>query len=78
MKNTIKNKNGFLSAYGLACGYIEQKMNNNIEVTLYEEHGVYHVTAINRNYPTRKDCKIWETFDLLGEAKKEYFKLTRS
>lgn len=38
-----------LSAYQLACGYMELKEANNIRVKLYREHGVYFIIAYDHN-----------------------------
>lgn len=46
----IHNANHDVSAYGLACGYIQQRtMKCGAEVTLWREGGVYHVRAHNHN-----------------------------
>ena len=35
----VRTKKGYLSAYGLACGYVEKKKNN----VLHKQHGLYVV-----------------------------------
>ena len=46
MKTNFKNANGDLSRYALACGYVQKReVSPGIEVSLWREHGVYHVRA---------------------------------
>lgn len=70
MKNigSFYNKNGLLTNYGLSCGYIERKEINNKWIELYKEHNCFHVRSGNLN--NRYD--IWNTFDNLTGARKEY------
>jgi hypothetical protein len=59
-----------LSAYNLACGDIEQKTPRpEIVVTLWREHGCYHVRAHNFNTKTRL---LWFVTPRLKEAR-SYF-----
>lgn len=68
------NKNGDLSAYSFACGYIQfasitgkerDKWDNGKE--MYRDGAVWAV----KQYKNGQRI-IWETFDLLGEARKYY------
>lgn len=70
MKNEIFNNNGELSFYGLACGYIQRKENNETYKELYKEHNVYNVRS--GTHGTTKI--IWESFDSseLTKARKFY------
>lgn len=67
-------KNGQLTAYGYACGYLTRHTRYNESKELYKEGGVYHVrytdgTSLpNANHK----FKIWETFDTLTQAKKRF------
>ena len=65
---SIFNNKSELTAYGFACGFIEEKGN----VKLYKEGGVYHVVNMT--------TKIYNSFDTLSEARKAYkhqFKLNK-
>lgn len=42
-RSNIKTKAGRISAYGFACGYIEAVENGHKHVTIWAEHGAYHV-----------------------------------
>lgn len=44
MKTEIHRKDGLLSAYGFACGYIMSKRSANIEVILHKEFNTYHLS----------------------------------
>jgi len=57
----LKNKDGFTSEYGFSCGYIEQKETFKIRLSMYLEHGIYHVQGYRfdeKTLATRDDCKI--------------------
>ncbi len=58
MKTEIYNKNGQLSAYGLACGYVEKEKTETQWKELYFEHNTIHVRAgkIGGAY------EVWENF----------------
>lgn len=63
---SILNKNGNISAYGFACGYV-QRHKKHTEISIYAEHGIYIVTGfIDNNH-------IRQCFEKLTEALK-YFK----
>jgi hypothetical protein len=76
MKN-IKTKDNFLSAYGFACGYTETRESDTISLQLYKEHNTYHVrfNRFDLPYSLRNDCKGWESFDKLKDAKDRFFAL---
>jgi hypothetical protein len=63
----IHNKSGSLTYYGLACGYIEQKVARKTEdyLHLYKEN-LFHVKGYKGN------TRIWESFDTLTAARKFY------
>lgn len=74
-------KNGQLTAYGYACGYLTRHTRYNESKELYKEGGVYHVRYkdISELYmygmpqsDTNHKFKIWETFDTLTQAKKRF------
>ena len=60
-------KNGRVTVYGFACGYIESKDNNGIKTTLWMEHGTYHVRQHDFNVGKRN---FWKSFPTLTEARK--------
>lgn len=63
---------GYLTPYGLACGYIENDFNKGIDTCLWKEHGKYHV----RQHDFNKGQRIsWEVFDYLSAARPYFLKL---
>jgi hypothetical protein len=69
MKDKFYNKNGSLTAYSLACGYIEKKEKNNVTLTLWKE-GCYHVRKHNHFFGKRI---FWQSFNSLTKAR-QFFK----
>ena len=70
MKNKFYNKDGTLTAYALACGYIETSEKNDIKITLWKE-GCFHV----RKHDFNKGIRIfWKSFDNLTSARKFFNK----
>lgn len=69
MRDKFKNADGSLTAYALACGYIQQKQAGPLKAELYHD-GCYHVRAF-------RDGKrvYWEGFGKLGEARRHYAKI---
>lgn len=70
----FRNKNGDLSAYSFACGYVQWASLDGTELghwqngkKMYLDGCVYHVKVF-------KDGQriSWESFDTLGEARKYY------
>lgn len=61
-------KNGDLSAYAFACGYIQVHKINEIETTLYHD-GCFHVRT--NDFNEHKRIK-WESYSSLVEARNEY------
>lgn len=39
------HRKGRLTAYALACGYVETRNEGSVRVRLWREHGVYHISA---------------------------------
>lgn len=67
-------KDGWLTAYGLACGYIEDRVCPTGRVRMHMEHGVYHVRKF-----TRDNKRIaWEVRRSLRLARSEFRKQLRS
>ena len=65
------NKNGSVSAYGLACGYIETFENGDARVSLSEQHGVYHMKGFDQA------GRFYNTYGTLAIARKFYAKKKR-
>lgn len=59
---------GLLTPYSFACGYVEKKVKNDNQKTLYREHNVYHVQAMVN------ETRLWRTYELneLSIARKYY------
>lgn len=75
--NTL-NKHGTLSAYALACGYVETfpcKNNSSMVVSMYREHNDYHVRMHGTNSVGDKFVGLWLSFDNLKEARQQFKKL---
>jgi hypothetical protein len=64
----IHNKRGRLTAYGLACGYIEQHSTPLGRITLWQEHGTYHV----REWLNEQGRTFWHSFPTLTAARKDF------
>lgn len=60
-------KDGWLTPYALACGYIEQKDYGPIRITLFQDGGCYHVQAYDHDQKIRH---FWESFRTLMEARR--------
>jgi hypothetical protein len=76
-KNIFKTKRGLVSAYGLACGYLQNFNANNLTIELSQEAGcqVYHVKIFNNLTCTRIE---WLSFDSLKEARGQFAFLKRN
>jgi hypothetical protein len=72
----FKNSDGSLTAYALACGYLEQKESNGVSVTLWHEGACYHVRGHDHNENNRL---FWDSFEMgrLKEARKHYRAMVR-
>jgi hypothetical protein len=73
-KMEFYTKNGYLTSYGLSCGYIEKYIKDDKQITLWKEHGVYHVRAHDFNTGLRI---AWHTTYSLTEARKLYHKIKK-
>jgi hypothetical protein len=63
------NSKGELTAYGLACGYIEKYEALQQSLTLWREGGIYHVRRHNHFHNKRV---FWVSFEKLTDARKTY------
>ena len=71
MDTKFYNKNGELSFYSFCCGYVQREEKDNIKKELFMEHSVFHVKAYSLNGDFI-DTIVWNTFDSLTEARKNY------
>jgi hypothetical protein len=76
MDNKFRNKKGRLTPYAFACGYVEQKDLNGVQITLWNEGGpCYHVRAHDFNTHERV---FWESFPRLSDARRLFDRKTIS
>lgn len=69
-EQVIRRKDGSISAYGFACGYVEARNPSpSVTLTLWMEHGTFHVRAYD--FASRGRL-VWESFPTLTEARKFY------
>lgn len=68
MRTEVLNKNGSISAYGYACGYVNRVEKGNRYKELYKEHNTFHVRWNLDN----GDGRHWESFDTLAQAQKKF------
>lgn len=79
----LRNKDGLLSQYGLACGYVDESGLGEITVKLYADGDCYHVRLSDRNkelskpFNDSKGGRFWLSFDNLTEARQAYKKLVK-
>jgi hypothetical protein len=75
---------GELSAYALRCGYVVHRPCPLGYAELYQEHGTYHVRAVNERLKGEgrplSDWRAWESFPAghLGEARRALRRLMRT
>ncbi|MCL4743804.1 MAG: hypothetical protein KJZ83_00165 [Burkholderiaceae bacterium] len=65
-------KEGWLTPYALACGYIERKEHGSVQITLDMPSpgaGLYHVRAYDF---AKHERRFWETFTRLTDARRHY------
>lgn len=79
MRTDLRDKRGNMTAYAYACRYTDVYRHTNgtttdIRVTLWREHGVYHVRAHNHATHTRL---VWGSFHALSDARREFRILRR-
>ena len=70
METKFNNKNGNLSKYSFACGYIDKKNSSTNWKQMYMEHSMFVVRSgkLNEQY------EVWEKFESneLTKARKYY------
>jgi len=68
----FRNKDGSLSAYALACGYIQRRDTApNVSITLWHEGACYHVRKHDHNTGRRA---FWHSTESLTEARRVFRK----
>lgn len=74
MNPKFHNKNGTLTPYAFACGYVETRPLNTSggEVRLFRDGAVWHVQAQDDD----RGRFVWECFDLLTPARAFFRKVT--
>jgi hypothetical protein len=65
----FRNKNGTLTAYAFACGYLETREKNGVKVTLERDSACWHVKTWDS---VEKVRRAWESVTLLTDARKEF------
>ena len=76
-RSKFKSKDGYLTSYALACGYVEKFKKGEVEASLWKEHGTYQVRVHDfRDRSWGRVC--WESYRSLGSAKKAFKKAKSS
>ncbi len=69
MNTDARTAGGLVSVYGFACGLVESAYHGRVNVTLWREHGCYHVRAHDHENSRRL---FWDSFRTLGEARRRF------
>lgn len=72
MKSKFYNKNGDLSLYSFACGYVQREETGNMRKELFLEHSMFHVKVYQLKEGLFSDVIFWDTFNSLTDARKKY------
>jgi hypothetical protein len=72
MKTKFYNKNGDLSLYSFLCGYVQREEKNNMRKELFLEHSMFHVKVYRLKDGLFSDVIVWNVFDSLTDARKNY------
>jgi len=72
MKTKFRNKNGDLSLYSFACGYVQREETERMRKELFLEHSMFHVKVYHLKDGLFSDAIVWNTFDSLTDARKKY------
>jgi hypothetical protein len=74
MATAIKTKSGRLTAYGFACGYVEEHEKDQVRTVLWHEGATFHV----RQHDHKQQKRIfWDTFTSITEARRRFDKAKR-
>jgi hypothetical protein len=63
-----------LTAYNLACGYIQRTEYNGIRIDLWHEGACYHTRV--HDFNTHKRV-VWNCHEKLSDARRDYKKLVK-
>ncbi len=66
---------GKLTAYGLACGYHDGREFDGLRLSLWQEHGTYHVRLHDHRRGVRA---CWNSYDTLKAARAFYNQVLRA
>lgn len=66
---------GWLTAYALACGYVERAVKRNTTLQLWCEHGVYHVRAHDHGSLGRL---FWHSYPTVKQARARFSESRRA
>lgn len=66
---------GTITAYGFACGYVQEKETDTRLVKLYREGSIYHVRAFNLE---PWEPILWESTYVLSEARSIFNKAVKN
>ena len=66
-----------LTAYALACGYVQERWFGDVHVWLEHEGACYHVRRFDHGVWDEDTRTIWDSFELLSEARRRYRELVR-
>lgn len=76
MRDKFKNKNGDLTHYALACGYIQKIDISDFSIVLWHEGGpCFHVSMRDNKNNTRV---FWKVFENLTSARKYWHQTKRN
>jgi hypothetical protein len=64
VKSAFHNKNGTLSMYSFACGYLEKYENGEDRLTIMREPGNWQVKGFLNG------VHVWESFESVSDARK--------
>ena len=75
MPSKFHNRDGTLTTYALACGYIEVADRPSVHTKLSRDGACYHIISISKS----THCRIWESFPLgqLKAARREFRRQSR-
>lgn len=68
MRDKFRNKNGDLTHYALACGYLQQFKHKELILSLWNEGGPCFHVKLNDNFGHNR--VFWHSFDTLTAARK--------
>jgi len=66
MTPRFKNRDGSLTAYAFACGYIQRASLGDVDLQLYKD-GCWHVRAFDS-----ERTLLWDCFGSLSKARKRF------